>query len=207
KEEFPVYHSLAVLATFLDLVDDGRKEVDYSSKGRHIPEKRGPPQKMGNLRILRPVNSWSVNISLPRKKYAEKYSDEKWFNYTARFKKEDDDGENSLPLLEIHRWYAYDDSAEGYTTHTEREYLLQLHTPSIFSFLNKTEEEFEELLNKPYIQHAVRSGGRTAYNHTDNKGFYTLEEISKEPEVKEAVITLVKTHPSWKDKPLSLFKT
>ena len=204
EEEFPVYHSLAVLATFLDLPDDPRKEVNYSSKGRHVPEKREfEPDPF--LRALS-YNKWRATISLLRKRYLDS-SGEKWFNYTVRFKKEEHDGTGGLPLLSIERWYGYDDSAEGWTTHTEREYLLQLHKPSEGDFLGDKAKELEEILQRPYIQSAVRSGGRTGYNHTDNKGFYTLEEISKEPEVKEAVITLVKTHPTWKDKPLTLFKT
>jgi hypothetical protein len=204
EEEFPIYHSLAVLATFLDLPDDPRKEVHYSSKGRHIPEKREKSEDQ-ILRVIQPSNQWRNTISLLRHSHLDS-SHEKWFNYTAEFKNEDDDGENGLPLLSIVRFYAYYDSAEGYTPHTEREYLIQLHVPSENDFLGEDVKRLEDILKKDYIHSAVISGGRTAYNHTDNKGFYTLEEVTKEPEVKSALITLVKTHPEWKDKPLTLFE-
>lgn len=206
EEILPIYHSLAVLATFLDLPDDPKKNVDYNSEGRHIPEKKKKRESEEDhiLRFIEPCNTWSVNVSLPRKHHLD-LDEERWFTYTANFEKENDDGENGLPLLKIIRWYGYDDSAEGWTTHTEREYLLQLHVPSENDFLGEDVKRLEEILKRPYIHSAVCSGGRTAYNHTDNKGFYTLEELSKEPEVKDALITLVKTHPSWKDKPLGLF--
>ena len=39
------------------------------------------------------------------------------------------------------------------------------------------------------------------------KNYNSSKSNTAVTEVKEAVITLVKTHPTWKDKPLTLFKT
>jgi hypothetical protein len=207
--EFPIYHSLAVLATFLDLPDDPeRREIQYASKRRTVPQMEKPQEPPENLRLVRPADAWGVTMSLKRKSQHDDPSfacgADYWYTYIATIYGEDRSSKLNLPLLEIIRLYSYNDSAEGYSPHTERKYFMQLHDPGILSF-KYNDRNLKHALEKMKGRSAVSYGGRTAYNHTDNQGFYSLGDIKKEPEVKDALTTLIKTHPRWKDKPLSLF--
>lgn len=200
--EFKISHSLAVLVAFLDLPDDPRDQVFYGSKERTDPD---PNYVYDPSDLFSGHNLWGITICMNRTIDPHRFS-ERWYKYVARMHSNKlHDWESGLPLLEIRRYWDYDDSAEGYTCHIDRRYSVQIHRPFALNF-GRDAIELRRLLSERRKKSPVSmDGSRTPYSHTDNKGFLSLEEIAKEQEVRDAVITLMRTHPVWSGRRLSLY--
>lgn len=192
ESAFTLYEAAAVLARFTDLA--GYQRVRYYPTSREWSSR---------TRVFGEEKDGLVIATMVEDRFEERHNKFIVGFFSGAY------GELPLPLLEVRRYWVEHDPHKGSKDCCDRRYLLQIHEPSLFDILNlgpRVAYRTRKILRNNRGVKASSGFSLMIGDIPAGKRVFTLDEILKEPDVHEALKTIVNESERWKKKSLSVKK-